>query len=262
MAARTGWRSWQLVARDLTHCPSVRPNVLTFGHDCIGMGMMGNDSETAAGPRLGAQVGTAPEPARPLLRLAAFDLDDTLVTTASGRNAYMRSSGRDWKLAAATVEERLRQLRGEGFVFAIFSNQSHVKGAHGGKAATKVKEVVESFLEHVDLVEQAAFFGATQKDCFRKGWDQEPSQAQAQPEAQVPVPAADGLWRLFRQQLRLQGRDVDVANSFFVGDAAGRPGDHSAADAEFARSAGLRFFTQTDFFAPSFKLQLGPSSSS
>ena len=36
---------------------------------------------------------------------------------------------------------------------------------------------------------------------------------------------------------------IDKDRSFFVGDAAGRPGDHSAADRKLALNVGLQFFT-------------------
>ena len=36
---------------------------------------------------------------------------------------------------------------------------------------------------------------------------------------------------------------IDVEQSFYVGDAAGRPADHSDADVGFATNAGLTFYT-------------------
>ncbi len=41
---------------------------------------------------------------------------------------------------------------------------------------------------------------------------------------------------------------MDLKQSFFVGDAAGRPKDHSAVDQKFAAAAGIPFFTETEFF--------------
>lgn len=35
----------------------------------------------------------------------------------------------------------------------------------------------------------------------------------------------------------------DMAESYFVGDAAGRPGDHSGTDRKWAMNAGLKFYT-------------------
>ena len=44
------------------------------------------------------------------------------------------------------------------------------------------------------------------------------------------------------------GVAIDPARSFFVGDAAGRPGDHSDSDAVFARSVGVTFYDERRFF--------------
>lgn len=40
----------------------------------------------------------------------------------------------------------------------------------------------------------------------------------------------------------------DMDDCFYVGDAAGRARDHSDSDKEFARAAGLRFYTETQYF--------------
>lgn len=39
-----------------------------------------------------------------------------------------------------------------------------------------------------------------------------------------------GMWHEFQDDFDLDVHGVDKQASFFVGDAAGRPGDHSAAD--------------------------------
>ena len=39
-----------------------------------------------------------------------------------------------------------------------------------------------------------------------------------------------GMWREFIDDYDLDVSGIDLPNSFFVGDAAGRKGDHSAAD--------------------------------
>ena len=44
------------------------------------------------------------------------------------------------------------------------------------------------------------------------------------------------------------GLQFDTDLSFFVGDAAGRQGDHSAVDSQFAAGVGIRFYTETEFF--------------
>jgi bifunctional polynucleotide phosphatase/kinase len=44
------------------------------------------------------------------------------------------------------------------------------------------------------------------------------------------------------------GVKPDLKASFFVGDAAGRAGDHSAVDKEFAENVGIRFFVPEEIF--------------
>lgn len=39
-----------------------------------------------------------------------------------------------------------------------------------------------------------------------------------------------GMWREFIDDNDLDVTGIDLENSFFVGDAAGRPGDHSTTD--------------------------------
>ena len=68
---------------------------------------------------------------------------------------------------------------------------------------------------------------ATSKDAYRK-----------------PGTAA---WDFFTAKCN-GGVPVDYGASFFVGDAAGRPGDHSDSDKAFAAAAGLIFHDEKSFF--------------
>jgi histidinol phosphatase-like enzyme len=58
-----------------------------------------------------------------------------------------------------------------------------------------------------------------------------------------------GMWRALCAESAEAGVTVDTAASFFVGDAAGRPDDHSDCDAAFARAIGVRFFLPEVAFA-------------
>ena len=70
---------------------------------------------------------------------------------------------------------------------------------------------------------------ATEKDDFRK-------------------PAA-GMWHWLIARHEARGSTVNSNVSFFVGDAAGRKGDHSDSDKKMAEAAGLVFFNEKDFFS-------------
>lgn len=41
----------------------------------------------------------------------------------------------------------------------------------------------------------------------------------------------------------VKNASADTAESYFVGDAAGRPNDHSGTDRKWAMNAGIKFYT-------------------
>eukprot|EP00123_Amoebidium_parasiticum_P006916 comp17744_c0_seq1/m.17726 comp17744_c0_seq1/g.17726 ORF comp17744_c0_seq1/g.17726 comp17744_c0_seq1/m.17726 type:complete len:236 (-) comp17744_c0_seq1:688-1395(-) len=157
-------------------------------------------------------------------KVAAFDLDDTLVTTKSGRKSYMRTGPTDWKWFLPAVPAKLQQLHKEGYSLCIFSNQSTIKSKVDGASATKVKGVVDGLLKDAGV--PAHVIMATQKDDYRK--------------------PSTGMWRWMTSHC-CDG-DIDMASSFFVGDAAGGPKDHSDSDRRFAEAVGVKFFTPQEYF--------------
>ena len=56
-----------------------------------------------------------------------------------------------------------------------------------------------------------------------------------------------GAWRYLCERGN-GGVAPDLSSSFFVGDAAGRPGDHSDSDRMFAEKVGVTFHTEKSFF--------------
>lgn len=61
------------------------------------------------------------------------------------------------------------------------------------------------------------------------------------------------MWQIFCKSVN-QGEEIDISQSFYCGDAAGRPAtetrkkDHSADDKMFAQNIGLKFQTPESFF--------------
>lgn len=153
--------------------------------------------------------------------VAAFDLDATLLAWGhprGGINAHGVAA--DARLQYPCVASRVAQLHRGGHVVAVLSNQ----GWQGSS-----EEIARRRFEllHELLGGQIPFYGfaALQWDHHRK--------------------PSVGMWQALVAQL---GRAVDMAQSFFVGDAAGRPQDHSCTDRQFAANAGLRFLTPEEFF--------------
>lgn len=62
-----------------------------------------------------------------------------------------------------------------------------------------------------------------------------------------------GMWENLISELdKFSGEvrgTVDIANSFYVGDAAGRKGDFSNSDRAFAKNVGIRFLTPEEYFS-------------
>ncbi|EME84997.1 uncharacterized protein MYCFIDRAFT_41913 [Pseudocercospora fijiensis CIRAD86] len=183
----------------------------------------------------GATTFSRPKP----VKVAAFDLDDTLITTKSG-NTFSKGPD-DWKWWHSSVPLKLKQLHGDGYAVIVVSNQSRVvlkpepKKAGDMKSLSNFKSKVSAVLTALDLPITA--YAATQKDMFRK--------------------PRSGMWQQMLKDYGLNGStDVDHDSCIFVGDAAGREGDksakvrkdHSCSDRDFAANAGIPFKTPEEYF--------------
>lgn len=150
-------------------------------------------------------------------RLALFDLDGTLLSTA----------GTD------PVDEGIAMLRkyvDEGWTVGVISNQYGV---------SKGKTTHEKVRDRFDLLAELCpgpslslspspviFMYAVGKDEYRK-----------------PMP---GMYRLFMEQIGLDEHDAD---SFYCGDASGRAKDFAISDRYFAHNCGLDFLPASPFTA-------------
>lgn len=107
------------------------------------------------------------------------------------------------------------KLTYSSYQVVIFSNQKKIsiqKDIKGGrsesKSLTNFKEKMEAVMTELDF--PFSVYAATTDPEYRK--------------------PRLGMWREFLDDYDLDVAGVDLAGSFFVGDAAGRPGDHSAVD--------------------------------
>ncbi|EAW15902.1 putative DNA 3'-phosphatase Tpp1 [Aspergillus fischeri NRRL 181] len=171
-------------------------------------------------------------------KVAAFDLDSTLVVTASG-NTFPRDSS-DWKWFSPNVPVKLQELNADGRLTAthryhvvIMSNQKRIslqKDLKGGRADSKsltnFKERVTGVMRQIDI--PISVYAATAADENRK--------------------PRTGMWKEFVEDYDLDVFGVDLSASFYVGDAAGRPQDHSMVDRGFAMNVGIPFKTPEEFF--------------
>ncbi|CAG9988615.1 unnamed protein product [Clonostachys byssicola] len=182
-------------------------------------------------------------------KIAAFDLDSTLVRTSSGKK-HAGNAG-DWKWWDSQVPQKLRQLYNEeGYRVVILSNQAgltlHFDAKYKGPKANAQKRVSEfkqkcsAILSNLDL--PVTLYAATERDIYRK--------------------PRIGMWKELCEDYDILEADIDLENSFFVGDAGGRIAslgkgsggvaavskDFSCSDRNFAHNAGVDFKTPEEYF--------------
>ncbi|KAG8953997.1 hypothetical protein FRC04_000981 [Tulasnella sp. 424] len=164
-------------------------------------------------------------------KVAAFDLDGTLIKPKSG--ARFAKDHEDWKwwTDGTVIPKKLKELDEEGYAIVIVTNQ-----ALGEPPKGKAKDVdaraklprFKKFFDKLPLIASAIptvpfrVFVATAKDQYRK-----------------PIPATwFELEKLFK----------NLNKSYYVGDAAGRDGDHNITDRLYAQNIGIPFLTPERVF--------------
>ncbi|KAM5352783.1 hypothetical protein ACJ41O_005505 [Fusarium nematophilum] len=181
-------------------------------------------------------------------KVAAFDLDSTLISTASGKKHA--SGGMDWKWWDGSVPGRLRELYQEGYRVVILSNQAgltlhfdaNFKGpkASAQKRVSDFKQKCSAVLTNLNL--PTAVYAATERDIYRK--------------------PRTGMWKELCEDFDIPEGEVDLENSLFVGDAGGRTAslgkgaggvaaiakDFSCSDRNFAHNVGIKYQTPEEFF--------------
>lgn len=159
----------------------------------------------------------------PSAQIAAFDFDDTLAKTALGGfdpNA--------WTNLFPHVPAVLRRLHADGRKIVVITNEStdrFKKSEAIEKAILKKTGRLMGFAKAAGV--PMLVLCATAKDSFRK--------------------PATGAWDYLVAEAN-GGVRPQLSESFYVGDAAGRPRDHSDSDRAFSQAVGLGFHTETEFF--------------
>ena len=165
------------------------------------------------------------------IKIAAFDFDSTLVSTKSGR--AFATGPTDWIVWDKSVAKKLKSAQDEGYLLVIFTNQNGI--AKGKLTVAALKQRVEAFMRHVGTDLKFLVLAAPNEDHYRK--------------------PSIGMWEHLRDIL-LRGVEIDMKNSIYVGDAAGRPKDwikgkkkdHSCGDRKFALNIGIAFATPEGYF--------------
>ncbi|ETN38028.1 polynucleotide kinase 3'-phosphatase [Cyphellophora europaea CBS 101466] len=173
------------------------------------------------------------------VKIAAFDLDDTLITPTGAKFAR---GAEGWKWWDPCVPGRLRELHNEGYLVTIFTNQGGVSVKEKNPKSlqkeplslAKLKAQVINIFKALDL--PISLYGASAQDRYRK--------------------PRIGMWEELLEDYDLRGDGaVDMDSSFYIGDAAGRErtdkrkkADWASSDRDLAANIGIRFQTPEEFF--------------
>lgn len=155
-------------------------------------------------------------------RIAAFDLDDTIIKPSSDKK--FSENENDWKLYDNSIFGKLLKLSLDGYQIVIVSNQ---KGISIGKVNIDMfKMKLEKIVNYLDL--DITFFCSLNDNHYRK--------------------PRIGLWSLI---------DGDKSESFYCGDAGGLKErtingnyifkDFSDTDIKFAKNVGIKFIHRDEF---------------
>ena len=158
--------------------------------------------------------------------IACFDLDWTIIRPEIGKKFPISID--DWGFAYKM--DKLRHYYKNGYKIVIMSNQ---KGSYSGKGSFTFEDFQKRWFNIQELLKvQAYILVAPLDDLNRK-----------------PL---YGMWEFMEKNLNGDLK-INYVNSFYIGDACGRPTDHSECDIKFAINCGLNFKTPEEFFEDSTK---------
>lgn len=175
------------------------------------------------------------------VKIAAFDLDGTLIDTKSGQK-FARGAD-DWKLWKSSdqkeslVVDKLRQLIKQDYKIVIFTNQGAVSLSQpNSKSYVNFTNRVGQFVKHVaneinDF--EPIVYASTKKPPASSKLPTKDHEAMRKPQI--------GMWNQLLNSFGAQDVEIDMDQSFYVGDAAGRPNDFLDSDKVFADNIKLEF---------------------
>lgn len=171
---------------------------------------------------------------QPSAKVAFYDLDGTIVRPKNGKTFPSKTDEYDFdflsssppRTGSLSVIQRIRKQHEEGFTIVVITNQKQTAySARSGLATWKKK--MGHIAAAIDVPMRV--LAALGDDEYRK--------------------PRLGMWTEFVARWN-GGVEVDLGQSFFVGDAAGRKKyrDHQDTDLKWALNAGLGFFTPEEYF--------------
>jgi bifunctional polynucleotide phosphatase/kinase len=159
-------------------------------------------------------------------KISAFDLDHTLIKTKSG-NVHPKDI-EDWVSYPGSII-KIKDLYNDGFKIVVFTNQSGSK-FNKNDFTKKIENISKKFGVPIQA------FVSTDYGFYRK--------------------PSIGMWYLLEQN----NTNIPIKESFYVGDAAGRPKtstkkkDFSDSDLKFSLNLGIDFYIPEEFYVDNPKV--------
>ncbi|GME79065.1 unnamed protein product [[Candida] boidinii] len=188
------------------------------------------------------------------LKIASFDLDGTLIKTKSGLR-FSRSSD-DWTWFNDYVLTKIIELIKSDYLILIFTNQGGVVVKKGAKSVNNFTEKIEKIIDNInenikkdESLEELPLlvYASTKKSKATKPSEDDVFGSPIELHTSFRKPNT-GMWDEFLALIDPLEGGVDFEESFYVGDAAGRPKDFSDSDKNFAKNIGLKFHVPEDYF--------------
>lgn len=169
--------------------------------------------------------------------IISFDLDGTLVVTKT--KGKFAKFPQDWKWFNYKTLTNLKQIK---IPIVIFTNQ-------GGVVATKTSKSYNNFHKRIELIlEELGKRGVDVQNVWIYASPKKSASYKGDNEAQFDNMRKPNIG-MFEEFLKDFGKDkINVEESLFIGDAAGRKNDFSNSDLRFAHSCQLKFKTPEDYF--------------
>ena len=159
---------------------------------------------------------------RPHRYIAGFDMDWTLTYA---RNSIFGQNPDDINIIPSRYEALVHLIK-SGYTIVIFTNQSIGNIKNPEKIRDKIDRSNSRIMNFCNRLRLPVFVFA----CYaREGQCRKPSK---------------GMWDMMLRSFSMDS----VEHGFYVGDAAGRPGDFASSDKEFATNCGIDFYTPEEFF--------------
>lgn len=168
--------------------------------------------------------------------ITAFDLDGTLINTKSG-SKFSRGPN-DWKWFNNNVVSALKAIPTP---IVIFTNQGAVIAQKTSRSyinfSGKLKLILETLEDEGVDMGKVWVYASPKKGAKYKGPHEDKFTEMRKPRL--------GMFECLELDLKTA---VDKDKSVYVGDAAGRKGDFSDSDKQFAINCGVKFLTPEEYF--------------